>query len=221
MAHIQTNVLKADEEPEEPAVTRQRSEAYRGSLLQDKELMRIFEMTYGPIKRRSGEALHTPKPTGNSPKPGKAAPLPEGPEYLLVDGYNIIFAWDELNELSKQSLDAARKKLMDILCNYQGFKKCVLILVFDAYRVPGSPGVIEQYHNIHVVYTKEAETADMFIEHVTHEIGKGRRVRVATSDGMEQIIILGHGALRVSARMFHQEVQEVEKEIRNYLQGEV
>ena len=142
------------------------------------------------------------------------------PEYLLVDGYNIIFAWDELNELSKQSLEAARKKLMDILCNYQGFKKCVLILVFDAYRVPGSPGTIQQYHNIHVVYTKEAETADMFIEHVTHEIGKGRRVRVATSDGMEQIIILGHGALRVSARMFHQEVQEAEKEIRKYLQGE-
>ena len=118
-------------------------------------------------------------------------------------------------------IETARKKLMDILCNYQGFKKCVLILVFDAYRVPGSPGTIQQYHNIHVVYTKEAETADMFIEHVTHEIGKGRRVRVATSDGMEQIIILGHGALRVSARMFHQEVQEAEKEIRKYLQGEV
>ena len=100
-------------------------------------------------------------------------------------------------------------------------KRAIQSVVFDAYRVPGSPGVIEQYHNIHVVYTKEAETADMFIEHVTHEIGKGRRVRVATSDGMEQIIILGHGALRVSARMFHQEVQEVEKEIRNYLQGEV
>ena len=142
------------------------------------------------------------------------------PEYLLVDGYNIIFTWDELNALAKESLDAARKKLADILCNYQGFKKCILILVFDAYRVPGSPGSIEQYHNIHIVYTKEAETADMFIEHVTHEIGKGRRVRVATSDGMEQIIILGHGALRVSARMFHQEVQEVEKEIRRYVQGE-
>lgn len=96
----------------------------------------------------------------------------------------------------------------------------VLILVFDAYRVPGSPGSIEQYHNIHVVYTKEAETADMFIEHVTHEIGKGRRVRVATSDGMEQIIILGHGALRVSARMFHEEVQNVEKQIRKLVQGE-
>ena len=139
-----------------------------------------------------------------------------------VNAYAGLLAapWDELNELSKQSLEAARKKLMDILCNYQGFKKCVLILVFDAYRVPGSPGTIQQYHNIHVVYTKEAETADMFIEHVTHEIGKGRRVRVATSDGMEQIIILGHGALRVSARMFHQEVQEAEKEIRKYLQGE-
>ena len=96
----------------------------------------------------------------------------------------------------------------------------MVILVFDAYRVPGSPGSIEQYHNIHIVYTKEAETADMFIEHVTHEIGKDRRVRVATSDGMEQVIILGHGALRVSARMFHQEVQDVEKEIKRYIQGE-
>ena len=125
-----------------------------------------------------------------------------------------------MNALSKESLDAARHRLMDILCNYQGFKKCVLILVFDAYRVPGSPGSIEQYHNIHVVYTKEAETADMFIERVTHEIGKNRRVRVATSDGMEQVIILGHGALRVSARMFHEEVQDVEKEIRRCIQGE-
>ena len=111
-------------------------------------------------------------------------------------------------------------KLMDILCNYQGYQKCVLILVFDAYRVPGSPGAIEQYHNIHVVYTKEAETADMFIERVTHEIGKSRRVRVATSDGMEQVIILGHGALRVSARMFHEEVQNVEKQIRALVQGQ-
>ena len=127
---------------------------------------------------------------------------------------------DRLNELAKESLDAARHRLMDILCNYQGFKKCVLILVFDAYRVPGSPGSIEEYHNIHVVYTKEAETADMFIERVTHEIGRNRRVRVATSDGMEQVIILGHGALRVSARMFHQEVQDVEKEIKRYIQGE-
>ncbi len=109
---------------------------------------------------------------------------------------------------------------MDILCNYQGYQKCVLILYLMPTACPGSPGGIEQYHNIHVVYTKEAETADMFIERVTHEIGKSRRVRVATSDGMEQVIILGHGALRVSARMFHEEVQNVEKQIRALVQGQ-
>lgn len=219
MAHIQTNVLKADEEPEEPAVTRQRSEAYRGSLLQDKELMRIFEMTYGPIKRRSGEALHTPKPTGNSPKPGKAAPLPEGPEYLLVDGYNIIFAWEELAELARTDLDAARHRLIQILCNYQGYRRCELILVFDAYKVKGNPGSIERHHGISVVYTKEAETADMYIEKVTHTLAKEHRVRVATSDGLEQIIILGHGAIRVPARQFQEEVRQVEEAIREILEN--
>ena len=106
---------------------------------------------------------------------------------------------------------------MDILCNYQGYQKCVLILVFDAYRVPGSPGAIEQYHNIHVVYTKEAETADMFIERATHELAKNHRVRVVSSDGAEQIIILGNGALRVSARAFEREVRAVEAEIREFL----
>ena len=214
MAHIQTNVLKADEEPEEPAVTRQRSEAYRGSLLQDKELMRIFEMTYGPIKRRSGEALHTPKPTGNSPKPGKAAPLPEGPEYLLVDGYNIIFAWEELAELAKTDLDAARHRLIQILCNYQGYRRCELILVFDAYKVKGNPGSIERHHGISVVYTKEAETADMYIEKVTHTLAKEHRVRVATSDGLEQIIIMGQGAHRMSARGLRDEIKATENQIR-------
>ena len=195
-----------------------RAAAYRATLEEDAELLKIFEQTYGPIKR---DPLAAFRPVQKKERPDFAAEQwTLAPEYLLVDGYNIIFAWDELNALSKESLDAARKKLADILCNYQGFKKCVVILVFDAYRVPGSPGSIEQYHNIHIVYTKEAETADMFIEHVTHEIGKDRRVRVATSDGMEQIIILGHGALRVSARMFHEEVKEVEKEIKRYLQGE-
>ena len=194
-----------------------RMSAYRATLEEDVELLKIFEQTYGPIKR---DPLAAFRPTQKRERPDFNAEQWEiQPEYLLVDGYNIIFAWDELNALSKESLEAARHRLMDILCNYQGFKKCVLILVFDAYRVPGSPGSIEQYHNIHVVYTREAETADMFIERVTHEIGKGRRVRVATSDGMEQVIILGHGALRVSARMFHEEVQEAEKEIRRYLQG--
>ena len=201
-----------------PAAPQRRAAAYRATLEEDEELLKIFERTYGPIKR---DPLAAFRPVQKRERPDFAAEQwTVAPEYLLVDGYNIIFAWDELNALSKQSLDAARKKLADILCNYQGFKKCVVILVFDAYRVPGSPGSIEQYHNIHIVYTKEAETADMFIEHVTHEIGKDRRVRVATSDGMEQIIILGHGALRVSARMFHEEVQQVEKEIKQLIQGE-
>ena len=205
-------------EQETQAVPQRRTAAYRATLEEDAELLKIFERTYGPIKR---DPLAAFRPVQKRERPDFDAQQWEIlPEYLLVDGYNIIIAWDELNALAKDSLEAARHKLMDILCNYQGYQKCNLILVFDAYRVPGSPGSIEQYHNIHVVYTKEAETADMFIEHVTHEIGKGRRVRVATSDGMEQIIILGHGALRVSARMFHEEVQNVEKQIRKLVQGE-
>ena len=217
--HVESGWGKAKPaRPEAAAAPQRRAMAYRATLEEDAELLKIFERTYGPIKR---DPLAAFRPVQKRERPDFAAEQWEiAPEYLLVDGYNIIFAWDELNALSKESLDAARHKLMDILCNYQGFQKCVLILVFDAYRVPGSPGSIEQYHNIHVVYTKEAETADMFIERVTHEIGKNRRVRVATSDGMEQIIILGHGALRISARMFHEEVQNVEKQIRSLVQGE-
>ena len=216
--HVDSGWGKSTRPEQEAAVPQRRAMAYRATLEEDAELLKIFERTYGPIKR---DPLAAFRPVQKRERPDFAAEQWEiAPEYLLVDGYNIIFAWDELNALSKESLDAARHKLMDILCNYQGFQKCVLILVFDAYRVPGSPGSIEQYHNIHVVYTKEAETADMFIERVTHEIGRNRRVRVATSDGMEQIIILGHGALRVSARMFHEEVQNVEKHIRALVQGE-
>ena len=220
MAHIVTDVLKPADAPDEPIVTRQRSEAYRGSLLQDKELMRIFEMTYGPIKRKSGEAMHTPRSAGSERiKPPKAVPLPEGPEYLLVDGYNIIFAWEELAELARTDLDAARHRLIQILCNYQGYRRCELILVFDAYKVKGNPGSIERQHGIHVVYTKEAETADMYIEKVTHTLAKEHRVRVATSDGLEQIIILGHGAVRVPARQFREEVEQVERAIREILES--
>ena len=216
--HVDSGWGKSTRPEQEAAVPQRRAMAYRATLEEDAELLKIFERTYGPSKR---DPLAAFRPVQKRERPDFAAEQWEiAPEYLLVDGYNIIFAWDELNALSKESLDAARHKLMDILCNYQGFQKCVLILVFDAYRVPGSPGSIEQYHNIHVVYTKEAETADMFIERVTHEIGRNRRVRVATSDGMEQIIILGHGALRVSARMFHEEVQNVEKQIRALVQGE-
>lgn len=138
-------------------------------------------------------------------------------EYLLVDGYNIIFAWEELGTLAKSDLNAARSRLMDILCNYQAFRKMHLILVFDAYRVKGNPGSVERYHNIDVVYTKEAETADQYIEKVTHEMSrKNHCVRVATSDGLEQIIIMGAGAIRISAREFYEEVRAAEKEMRDW-----
>ena len=125
---------------------------------------------------------------------------------LLVDGYNIIFSWDELKELAKTSMDAARFRLMDILCNYQGLIQATLILVFDAYKVQGNPGMVEKYHNIYVVYTREAETADNYIEKTVHEIGHHHHVTVATSDGMEQLIILGQGGVRISARGLKKEI---------------
>lgn len=141
-------------------------------------------------------------------------------EYLLVDGYNIIFAWDNLKELANENLDGARGRLMDILSNFQGSRGMHLILVFDAYKVKGNPGSLERYHNIDVVYTKEAETADQYIEKVTHEIGRKHRVRVATSDGLEQLIIMGAGAIRVSAGEFWEEVTAVGDELRQtYLDG--
>ncbi len=135
-------------------------------------------------------------------------------EYLLVDGYNIIFSWEELKELAKENMDAARHKLMDLLCNYQGFKRCILILVFDAYKVKGSMGEVQDYHNIHVVYTKEAETADEYIEKVTHEIAGKHHVTVATSDALEQMIILGQGAVRLSANDLKEELFRIRDQIR-------
>ena len=144
-------------------------------------------------------------------------PLPAGPEYLLVDGYNIIFAWDELKDVARDSLDMARTKLIHMLSSYQGFLGTPVIIVFDAYKVKGNPGSVERMGDLSIVYTKEAETADSYIEKVTHELAKQHRVRVATSDGLEQVIILGAGALRVSARSFHEEVLQVEKMIREYL----
>ena len=130
-----------------------------------------------------------------------------------MDGYNIIFAWDDLKKLASQNLDAARHTLMDILSNFQGFRQCTLILVFDAYRVEGGVSRVERYHNIYLVYTKEAETADMYIERTTYELGRHRRVRVATSDGLEQLIILGHGAMRVSANAFREEIEQAQIQI--------
>ncbi len=187
---------------------------YSGSLEEDKELMAIYERTYGPIRRREWRAPQTAAQAPQRP----LVMRDRGPEYLLVDGYNIIFAWEELKEVARDNLDLARQMLMDILSNYQGFKKCVVILVFDAYKVPGGTGEVSRYHNIYVVYTKEAETADAYIEKTTYEISKRHRVRVATSDNTEQLIILGHGALRLSAQTFRQEVEQVQGELRSLLE---
>ncbi len=202
--------LKLEAEAQEPSAPQAHSPArtssYSGSAEEDKELQAIFERTYGPVKRKDFQPPRRPAPDASKVI---IQPRDLGPEYLLVDGYNIIFAWDELKAVARDNVDAARQMLMDLLCSYQGYKKCILILVFDAYKVPRSVGEVIKYHNIHVVYTKEAETADTYIERATYEIGKNHRVRVATSDGLEQLIILGHGALRVSAKSFHDEVAQV------------
>ena len=184
----------------------------------DKELQEIFERTYGKVERRAFEPAKKPARTPLADHYDVTIHS-EDTEYLLVDGYNIIFAWDELQRLATQDIAAARGALIDILANYQGFRKCRVIVVFDAYKVKGNPGSVQTVHGIKVVYTKEAETADTYIERATYELRRERRVRVATSDGPEQVIILGHGALRVSARAFHAEVEAAEGQISAVLQS--
>lgn len=214
--------------PEKPVTAKNWKEENEKYLATEKELEEIFERTYGPIRKLGeeppvGRSVKGWKKSRRDPLEGygkstsdyKQKKTPDGEkEYLLVDGYNIIFAWEDLKELAAANIDGAREKLMDILCNYQGFKKCTLILVFDAYKVKGNPGSVETYHNIHVVYTKEAETADQYIEKTVHGIGRKYRVTVATSDQLEQVIILGQGGQRMSARELLEDVIEVSHQIR-------
>lgn len=210
--HVDTSIKKRQPVKASTAVPKEPSKK-NSKMSEEKELQAIFERTFGPVKTR----VETPAKKVIKAEPGKTKTKEYKPvyeeEYLLVDGYNIIFAWDELKALAAENLEDARTKLMEIMCNYQGFCGCHLILVFDAYKVKGNPGSVEQFHNISVVYTKEAETADMYIEKTTKEIARKKRVRVATSDGMEQIIILGHGATRISARAFQEEVKHVNDRI--------
>lgn len=214
---------RVEEELPMPKRTPKEAEAYLKEGVQNEEELRaIFERTYGAVKReRQGwERVSKRNPnrnpsvrsseTENIRKEKKREPIKE---YLLVDGYNIIFAWEDLNELSKINIESARNKLMDRLSNYQGYKKMTLILVFDAYKVKGNPGSVMKYHNIYVVYTKEAETADQYIEKTVHEIGRKYQVTVATSDALEQVIILGQGGNRLSAANLLEEVEAVEAEI--------
>lgn len=185
----------------------------------DEELEAIFTKTYGEVKRKK----YTPPKkvtynnTGDEKYLLKKKKPPKKDSYLLVDGYNIIFAWKELKELAENNLESARVSLMETLCNYQGFAGITVILVFDAYRVKGNPGEVSKYKNIHLVYTKEAETADQYIEKTVHRIGKNNNVTVATSDALEQIIIFGAGANRMSASGLKEEILRTEKEIREHL----
>ena len=190
--------------------------SYSSGYGDDPELLAIMEREFGSKQKERDRYSGYRKQTVSAPMPRKTVIKDTEPkkEYLLVDGYNVIFAWEELNELAKASIDAARNKLMDILSNYQGFTGCTLILVFDAYKVKGSQGEVQKYHNIYVVYTKEAETADQYIEKTTHEIGRKYKVTVATSDALEQVIVMGQGAYRMSARDFYEEVERTEKQIR-------
>lgn len=184
------------------------------SFYDDKELQAIFTRTYGEPKRKlvsDYDSRTVIRAKNASPvKPVKEKEEPED-EYLLVDGYNIIFAWEELSDLAAVSIDAARYKLMDILSNYQGFRKICVIVVFDAYKVPGGVEKVQKYHNINVVYTKEAETADQYIEKVAIRIGRRYRTTVATSDGVIQLIIRSQGCILWSARDFREEIERVGK----------
>lgn len=172
---------------------------------------------HGKSKTAGAQTLSAGSKTADTgiARPGAYRKQKGEKEYLLVDGYNVIFAWDDLKALAAVNIDSARDKLIDVMSNYQGYVGCELILVFDAYKVKQNPGSITKHGNIHVVYTKEAETADMYIEKTTHELGRKYKVTVASSDGLEQLIIMGQGALRMSSRGLREEVERVNQILRN------
>ena len=205
---------------QEVAPARQAAMSYESRAALDKELEAIFERTYGPVKPHAFRPV--PRAAAPRPKPWKGLKARDGDDYLLVDGYNIIHAWDELRAIAREDLDGARTRLIDRLRNYQGWKRNKVIVVFDAYKVKGNPGSVDRLGDLFVVYTKEAETADMYIEKTTYALARDRRehrVRVATSDGLEQMIILGHGAVRMPAAELEFEVGQAEGEIRRIIGG--
>ena len=212
-----TEMIEAAERLRQRAGNTRREPDYAQMTADTEELEEIFRRTFGEPKRFRNTEIENHRVYGESNKTlrkNEYKPKVQTPEYLLVDGYNVIFAWEELSELAKVSVAGAREKLQDIMCNYQGFRKCNLILVFDAYRVEGHEEEIIPYHNIHVVYTKEAETADSFIERTAHQIGRKYQVTVATSDGLEQVIIRGQGCAMMSARELKEEIERINQEIR-------
>ena len=213
--HIESVLKKKSEEIYEVPAERK---GFSVEDVSDEELNRIFEMTFGKapqkeqkVNNRTGEIKKSTYKSRGTSDIGKT-------EYILVDGYNIIFAWNDLKELADKNIDLARNTLVTRLVNYKAVKGCDLAVVFDAYKVKGNPGSIEKFNGISVIYTKEAETADSYIEKTSHTLASKYRVRVATSDNLEQMIILGAGALRVSAPSFESEVLQTEKAIRDFLE---
>jgi len=219
--HINTGILKNENECNEEFKPKQKNPArteFSRNIDHEKELMDIFERTYGKVNpEKKKNAFKSKREVQTLSTSYSAKPLPKGPEYLLVDGYNIIFAWDELRKIAATNLDLARSMLINTLCNYQGIRQCNIILVFDAYKVKGNTGETEKFYNISVVYTKEAETADTYIERVSHDLSHDHRVLVATSDALEQIIIFGNGAFRISATELYEEIKYAEKSIQDFL----
>ena len=208
--------LDENEDDEAPEARKNKAQRFIEKAVSDEELMEIFERTYGKINRDPHKAFKKTKAVSIDDKKVRL-PKYEGPDYLLVDGYNIIFAWDDMKKIAGDNLDAARGELINRMCNYQGYAGCELILVFDAYRVKGKHREVEKYCNINIVYTKESETADSYIERVSHELSKKHKVRVATSDGLEQMIILGNGAMRISATEFRKRYEAAERSIKEYI----
>lgn len=209
--HLESIFTEKKEETVVRPVVRKTSSSYT-----DEDLMEIFERTYGKVVHKNHNAMRTPKDAA-PPKKQRSVPQKIGPGYLLVDGYNIIFAWEELKKVAQDNLEDARNMLIDRMCSYKALRPQEIILVFDAYRVKGNRGEVERINNISVVYTREAQTADAYIEKAAFELGKKHQVQVATSDGLEQLIILGSGAVRISAAAFIKEMEELEKEIESIL----
>ena len=201
--HLESG-LKEKSEPRPTIVT-------RNLHLDDKELERIMEREFGPVKTTLYRA------PANRPASEQLTIRPPKQRYIIVDGYNIIFAWEELSALAKEDLDAARRGLCDILSNYAGFTKHRLVVVFDGYKQKGNPGEKSQFHNIQVVYTREGETGDAYIEALVHEIGSNYAVRVASSDNLVQLSSFRSGVLRMSARELKEEVQIALKDMRKFL----
>ena len=214
--HLPSALKKEQEETQE--AKQERAVRAAAAMASDEELMEIFERTYGKIDRDPRRAFRKAKEPSDYSKPVKL-PDHEGPDYLLVDGYNIIFAWDDLKKIAEENLDAARSELINRLCSYRGYAGCELILVFDAYRVSGKHREVEKDCGISIVYTRESETADSYIERVSHELSKKHRVRVATSDGLEQMIILGNGAMRIPAAELRMRMDEAQRAIREYMES--